>query len=166
MSFSCPHIQGLWMIKVFSDVAVSKDLLFSILVSVFSPCDCSCHSFPLNPSYCLSQLSLSGFLTFTDHVLWPCFSFLSWSRALSKQELLLIFFLLWKAHLSQVFSHHFFVNDLPTDPWVHRVPHFSLFSNGDTLWPPLSGKDKHWSLHFLLRLVVLTNRTFSAALTL
>ena len=44
-----------------------------------------------------------------------------------------------KAHLLQVCNYRlffFFVNDLPTDPQPHQVPHFFLFSDGDTLCLP------------------------------
>lgn len=50
------------------------------------------------------------------------------------------FFLPWESPsasgLQLSFVCFFFVNDLPTDPQPHQVPHFFLFSDGDTLCLP------------------------------
>lgn len=50
------------------------------------------------------------------------------------------FFLPWESPsasgLQLSFVFFFFVNDLPTDPQPHQVPHFFLFSDGDTLCLP------------------------------
>ena len=83
---------------------------------------------------------------FITHSFWHGFSFLLLSWVPSKQGLLvsLVFFFSSssfreKAHLLQVCNYRFFfffVNDLPTDPQPHQVPHFFLFSDGHTLCLP------------------------------
>lgn len=82
---------------------------------------------------------------FITHSFWHGFSFLLLSWVPSKQDYWFHFFFssssfLEKAHLLQVCNHRFcfffLVNDWPTDPQPHQVPHFFLFSDGDTLCQP------------------------------
>ena len=80
---------------------------------------------------------------FITHSFWHDFSFPLLSWVPSKQGLLVSLFFFFpssfleKAHLLQVCSHSFFfISDLPTDPRPHQVPHFFLFSDGDTLCLP------------------------------
>ena len=84
---------------------------------------------------------------FITHSFWHGFSFLLLSWVPSKQGLLVslvffffFFFLPWESPsasgLQLSFFFFFFVNDLPTDPQPHQVPHFFLFSDGHTLCLP------------------------------
>ena len=82
---------------------------------------------------------------FITHSFWHGFSFLLLSWVPSKQGLLVslfffFFFLPWESPsasgLQPSFLFFFSVNDWPTDPQPHQVPHFFLFSDGDTLCQP------------------------------
>lgn len=80
---------------------------------------------------------------FITHSFWHGFSFLLLSWVPSKQGLLVslfFFFLLPSLRKPICFRSativFFLVNDLPTDPQPHQVPHFFLFSDGDTLCRP------------------------------
>ena len=124
----------------------SKSIPFHSNLKVFPTCGSLCHSFSLRSPCWPLELFLFWTAAFTDCLLHIPFGMtfpsLYWAEYPPNKDYWFHFFFfpssfLEKAHLLQVCSHSFFfISDLPTDPRPHQVPHFFLFSDGDTLCLP------------------------------
>lgn len=133
--------------------------------SFFSTCGSLCCSFPLRSSYRLAQpfsctLHLCWLVSYA--FLWASL-FLPLTEQSALQTGLAGYFLpsLRKPICFKSLVIIFLcVNDLPTDPWPHQVPHFFLFSDGDTLWSLFQLKRINTKVFISSQdLSILTNRT-------
>lgn len=127
----------------------SKSIHFHSNLKVFPTCGSLCHPFTLRSPCWPLELFLFWTVTFTECLLHipfgMAFPSFYWAEYPPNKDYWCHFFFssssfLEKAHLLQVCNHRFcfffLVNDWPTDPQPHQVPHFFLFSDGDTLCQP------------------------------
>ena len=123
----------------------SKSIRFHSNLKVFPTCGSLCHSFSLRSPYWPLELFLFWTVTFTDCLLQIPFGMtfppLYWAEYPPNKDywfhFFFSFFLPWESpSASGLQPYFFFVSDLPTDPQPHQIPHFFLFSDGDTLCLP------------------------------